>query len=218
MSVTSPTRFGRTVLWGGTLIAVGVVQFSAAMAWVQSQYPGYSLLTNYISDLGNTSTSPAHAVFNVSIMVLGLLAFLGTLLAWGGFPRGGPRVAGLFLILVASVAAVLVGVFPENVNPTVHDLVSLLVFLPGGLGLCLLSLGMRAGTFWSSYRGLTLGLGAITLVSLAYYAPTQQWNITWDPGLVERLIVFPILVWGFVAGLRLVTLPRYSPSARPSSP
>jgi len=212
MEIVASTHVGRSVRWGGLLIAVGVVQFAVAMAWVQSRYSGYSLLTNYISDLGNTSTSPLPAVFNVSIIVLGLFAFLGTLLAWGGFPRGGARVVGLFLLLVASVAAVMVGLFPENVNPPVHDFVSLMVFLPGGLALVILSSGMRERSLWFGYRAFSALLGAVTLVSLAYYAPTQELNTTWDPGLVERLIVFPILIWGFVAGVHLVRLPRFSPT------
>jgi len=206
------THVGRSVRWGGALIALGMVQFAAAMAYVQSQYAGYSLLTNYISDLGNTSTSPAHLVFNVSIIVLGLFAFFGILLAWGGFPRGGPRVVGLFLLLVASLAAITVGLYPENVNASVHDLASLMVFLPGGLALVLLSVGMRSMTLWDGFRGFSLILGLVVLLSLAYYAPTQSYNTTWDPGLVERLIVYPILLWGFVAGVHLVRLPRFSPS------
>ncbi|MGA8711315.1 MAG: DUF998 domain-containing protein [Thermoplasmata archaeon] len=207
-----PVLVGRSVRWGGVLIGLGVVQFVVAMAWVQSKYGGYSLLTNYISDLGNTATSPLPAVFNVSIMILGVFALVGTLLAWGGFPRGGTRVVGLFLLLIASVAAVLVGFFPENVNPSVHDFVSLIVFLPGGLALVILAVGMREGTPWWSYRSFTGLLGAITLTSLLYYAPTQQYNTTFDPGLIERLIVAPILLWGFVAGIHLARLPRFSPS------
>jgi len=208
-----PTHVGRSVRWGGALIALGVVQFAVAMAWVQSQYSGYSLVANYISDLGNTSTSPAHVVFNVSIIVLGIFAFLGILLAWGGFPRGGSRVVGLFLLLVASIAAIMVGLYPENVNSSVHDLASLLVFLPGGLALVVLSAGMRQGSFWDGYRGFSLILGLVTLISLAYYAPTQAFTTTWDPGLMERLIVYPILLWGFVAGVHLARLPRFSPSS-----
>ncbi|HTT46298.1 MAG TPA: DUF998 domain-containing protein [Thermoplasmata archaeon] len=214
MIARPPGHVGRSVRWGGSLIAIGVLQFAVAMAWVQSQYSGYSLVANYISDLGNTSTSPAHVVFNVSIIVLGVFAFFGILLAWGGFPRGGSRVVGLFLLLVASIAAVLVGLYPENVNSSVHDLASLLVFLPGGLALAVLSAGMRQGSSWDGYRTFSLVLGLVTLVSLAYYAPTQAFTTTWDPGLVERLIVYPILLWGFVAGVHLVRLPRFSPSSR----
>jgi len=193
---------------GAALIAVGVVQFSAAMAIVQSAYPGYSDVTNYISDLGNTATSPWHVVFNVSIVLLGLLAFVGILLAWGGFPAGGSRVVGLVLLLAASVGAVFVGLFPENVNGTVHGLASLTVFGPGGVALLVLAAGMSDRTSWHWLRWGSAVLGAITLVSLAYYVPTQTGNTTWDPGFVERLIVFPILIWGFLAALHLARTPR----------
>ena len=214
MSVPGPTHVDRAVRWGAGLIGIGTVQFVVAMAVVETRYAGYSLLTNYVSDLGNTSTSPLHVVFNISIVLLGVLAFVGIWMAWGGFPRGGSRGIGLLLLLVACVAAMLVGFFPENVNPPVHDLVSLLVFLPGGLALVVLSTAMRSGTHWSSLRALSLGLGVITLASLAYYVPTQSLNTTFDPGLIERLIVFPILIWGFAAGVVLVRLPRYSPTVR----
>lgn len=214
----APAHVGRSVRLGGVLIAIGVLQFVVAMAWVQSRYGGYSLLTNYISDLGNTSTSPLPMVFNVSVMLLGVFALLGILFSWSGYPRGGARVVGLFLLLIASVSAILVGLFPENVNPPVHDLVSLMVFLSGGLGLVILSAGMGERTLWSAYRWPSLTLGLVTLVSLAYYAPTQQNGTTWDPGLIERLIVAPILVWGFVAGLHSMRLPRFSPSTTTSVP
>ena len=204
-------RTSRAERIGAVLIGVGTLQFIVAMGVVQAGYPGYSLLANYISDLGNTATSPWHDVFNVSIILLGLLAFVGILLLWSAFPRSALRPVGLVLLLVASIAAILVGCFPENVNPPVHDLVSLLVFLPGGLALALLSVGMRATTWWSALRAPSLGLGLLTLLSLAYYAPTQTSNTTFDPGLIERLIVFPILIWAlavFVLVLRRPEKPR----------
>ncbi len=207
--MTAPIRpfVDGSVRVGAALIGVGTVQFVVAMAVAQSGYPHYSLLTNYISDLGNTATSPLHDVFNASIVGLGVLGFVGILAAWSGFPRGGGRLVGLSLLLLASVAAVLVGLFPENVNPTVHGLASLAVFAPGGLGLVIVGTGMVPTTHWSSYRGASYLLGVITLVSLAYYAPTQATNSTFDPGLIERLIVAPILVWAFAVALHLARLP-----------
>jgi hypothetical membrane protein len=192
------------VRWGAALIGLGVVQFVLANIWVQSQYAGYSLLTNYISDLGNTATSPLHVVFNVSIALLGLFAFVGVVLAWSAFAPGRTRSIGLPLLLIASVAAVLVGLFPENVNPPVHDFVSLMVFLPGGLALVILSIGKRPGSAWAQLRWASLVLGSVTLVSLAYYVPTQANNTTWDPGLIERFIVAPILIWGFLAAVQIM--------------
>jgi hypothetical membrane protein len=202
---------------GAWMIGVGVIQFVVAMGVVQLRYPGYSLLTNYISDLGNTATSPLHLVFNASIIVLGVLAFVGILAAWGGFPAGGARLVGLGLLLIASIAAILVGLFPENVNPTVHGLASLTVFGPGGIGLIVVGTGMRPGTHWSSYRGFSIVLGAVTLLSLAYYAPTQANNSTFDPGLIERLIVAPILLWAVGIAIHLGSLP-VRPAVRIAKP
>jgi hypothetical membrane protein len=207
-----PTPSGATasasVRAGAALLAVGVVQFVVANAVVETRYPGYSLLANYISDLGNTATSPWHVVFNVSIAILGLFSFVGLLLTWAAFVRGATRVVGLSLLLVASVAAVLVGAFPENVNPPIHGLVSLLVFLPGGLGLVVLGIGMRPGTAWEGGRPYSVLLGLVTLLALAYYVPTQASNTTWDPGLIERFIVAPILLWGVGVAVHLFRLPR----------
>ncbi len=208
MTSTVASYANPSVRWGAGLLAVGVVQFVVANAVVQTRYPGYSLLTNYISDLGNTATSPWHVMFNVSIGILGLCSFLAVLLTWTAFPRGAPRVVGLPLLLLASVAAILVGAFPENVNPPVHDLVSLLVFLPGGLALVILAIGMGPDTSWAGVRATSGLLGAVTLLSLAYYVPTQGSNTTFDPGLIERLIVAPILIWGVVASVHLLRLPQ----------
>jgi hypothetical membrane protein len=208
---SATTGTSRSQRVGAVLIGVGTLQFIVAMGVAQAGYPGYSLLTNYISDLGNTATSPLNVVFNVSIRALGILALVGIFLLWAAFPRSALRPVGLILLLVASVAAILVGLFPENVNPTVHGLASLGVFLPGGLGLALLSVGMRPATWWSSLRWPSLVLGLVTLISLAYYVPTQANNTTFDPGLIERLIVFPILVWAlavFALVLRQPLRPR----------
>jgi hypothetical membrane protein len=206
---------------GSALIALGVVQFCAAMAVVQAEYPGYSDLTNYISDLGNTATSPWHSVFNVSIILLGILAFVGILLAWDGFPGGASRTVGIVLLLIASVGAIGVGLFPENVNGTVHGLSSLAVFLPGGLALVVLGAGFHRTASWGWLAAPSVLLGLVDLVALAYYVPTQGNNTTWDPGLVERFIVFPILIWGLLAAVQLLRRakePWASPAATVGTP
>lgn len=127
------------------MIGVGVVQFSVAMAVVQWAYPGHSDATNYISDLGNTATSPERG--------------LQRLEPGPGHPRSRRdpvrverfsarvnRVVGLGLLMIVSLGAILVGLFPENVNPTVHGLASLTVLGPGGVALLFLATGMKVGT------------------------------------------------------------------------
>jgi len=189
---------------GAALIAAGIVQFCVAMAAVQAAYPGYSDLTNYISDLGNTATSPWHDVFNVSIVILGVLSFVGILLAWESFPRGGSRAVGLLLLMAASLGAIGVGLYPENVNGTVHGIASFVVFGPGGLALVVLGAGFRRAVGWRWLAAPSVVLGLIDLVALAYFAPTQVNNTTWDPGLIERFVVFPILIWGLLVAAQLL--------------
>ncbi len=201
----------RSVRYGAWLIFVGAVQFAVANAVVQLYYSNYSLLTNYISDLGNTVKSPEYIVFNVSIILLGLMAFAGILLAWGAFPRGALRMSGLSLLLLASVAAIFVGVFPENVNGTVHGLASLLVFLPGGVALLALGFAMNERSHWgSSMRWFSLVLGIVILVSLAIFLFTSVGSATY-PGLFERLVVYPVLLWAAVVGVFLGRIPIRAP-------
>jgi hypothetical membrane protein len=202
MGAPVPVRISRPALVGAVLLCIGVAQFVVAMGVVQSHYPGYSLVTNYISDLGNTTASPWHVVFNTSIELLGVFAFLGILLTWSGFPRDPRRPFGLGLLLLASVAAFLVGVFPENVNATVHGIVSLLVFAPGGVALLLVGSTMRPSTSWRGWRVPSALLGATTLASLLAFLLVSA-----GPGITERLIVAPILLWGFAVGVRFLRAP-----------
>ncbi len=191
---------------GAIVLLVGVVQFViVGMALTQLKYPGYSLTGNYISDLGNTSTSPWYFVFNGSIIALGVLSFFGVLMIWGAFKPGLLRLAGLALLLVASIAAIGVGVFPENVNGGIHGLASLLVFLPSGLAMVLLSGTMLRDTRWQGFRFFTFLLGVITLVALALYLP-QYWGPL-GPGGLERIVVYPVLIWAFVISIHLRQLP-----------
>lgn len=182
---------------------VAALEFVIVMIVTQLYYStNYSLSTNFISDLGNTGTSPLWYVFSAGIVALGALSFVGILLMWNTFPAGGLRVTGLSLLLVASVCAILIGFFPENINGTVHGAASLGVFLPGGIGLVAVGGAMRERTGWESLRWFSILLGLFTLASLAVFLFTNVGANVY-PGLFERMIVAPILLWGFVAGFYL---------------
>ena len=208
----------RTARWGGAVFVFGSLQFIAAMAYVQYRYPVYSDLTNYISDLGNFHDSPAYAVFNGSIILLGLLGLLGTALVRTAFAARRSRTLGISALAVASLGAIGVGIFPETATElggSIHSVVSLVTFLGSGVALVFLGFAMLRDTRWEGFRGYTALSGVVTLVALLVFLPASGGSASGVgayPGLIERIIVAPILLWAIVAGLHLVRLPTYSPA------
>jgi hypothetical membrane protein len=211
---------------------LGSLQFVAAMIAVQLSWPAsrpYSLKNNYISDLGNTACgyfpkgspayvcSPWHTVFNVSVVILGLLVILGAVLVRTAFPpKRSPRVA-LVLVALAGFGAIGVGLWPENVNGLVHSVASGIAFIGGGLGLLGLTLGMLRDTRWDGYRLYTLLSGVVTLAATALF----ERNVTLGIGIggVERLVVAPLLLWLVVVSLHLLRIPSLKdrpPDAAPA--
>lgn len=58
------------------LLFVGVAQFILVIAITEALYPGYSVATNALSDLGVGETA---LLFNASVAVLGVCVFIGSL-------------------------------------------------------------------------------------------------------------------------------------------
>jgi hypothetical membrane protein len=202
----------RSARLGGALLALGSLQFILAMIVVQLKYPHYTDFGNYVSDLGNTTTSPWYWLFNDSIRLLAVLGILGTIMIRHAFARKTLARLGLLFLLIAELAAFAVGTFPENVNGTIHGNVSTITFVAAGLALLFLGVGMFRDTRWDGYRGYTFLSGIVTFVGIALFAA--------DPGgsglvgLWERVIIAPILLWAILAGTHLMRLPAFAP-ARP---
>lgn len=212
----------RSARVGGGLFVLGSLQFIVAMLVVEllwpsthvpsGPYPTYSPVSNYISDFGNLQYTQLYWLFNSSIIVLGLLGMAGAFLIRSAFQQKTSARLGLAFLAIASLGAVLVGIYPEpspQLNGNIHSLVSLVTFLGSAFALLLLAVGMFRDTRWEGFRGFTLLMGLVTLVALVLYAP---FAVNWSTaGLVERVIVAPILLWAIVAGVHLLRLPTYAP-------
>lgn len=201
----------RAVRSGGVLLAVAAIQFVVAMILVQDRYPRYSLTANYISDLGGAS-SPWALVFDGSVIALGAIAILAFLLIWSAFEPGARRAAGLGVLILAGAGAIGVGVFPETTHVLggrMHGIVSAIAFVGAGVGLLLLSFAMNRPDRWHWSRPYALVSGAVILVATALFELSLDLGL--GPGGMERLVVFPILVWGIVEGLHLALLHRFAP-------
>jgi hypothetical membrane protein len=213
----------RTARYGGALFLLGAIGFVVGNAVTQLGWTHpYSLLHNYISDLGavycgnfpSGSThyvcSPWHDIFNGATILMGVCFILAALLIRSAFPPGRWTTLGLLGIVVAGIGAIAVGLFPEDVNLTLHSLSAVVAFLIGNLAVVALGIAMTKDRRWAGFSTYTIVSGIFGLVFLFVYL-FQVWGPL-GLGGAERLIVAPILLWSSIAGIHIIRLPAYAPS------
>jgi hypothetical membrane protein len=190
----------------GALIFVASAQFIIALIVAEAFYPNYSIAQNFISDLGATCRAtclvvqPTSTIFNSSVTLLGLLAIVASYFMQRGFRS---RILTAFVIMTG-VGAAGVGVFPETAG-VIHHVVSLITFVFAGLS-AIASYKLQKAPL--SYFSILLGV--VTLVALALYASNTFLGL--GPGGMERMIVYPALVWAAGLGAHLIGYSKTSAS------
>jgi hypothetical membrane protein len=167
----------------GLLSFVGACQFLIIMLICEALYPGYSISENMISDLGIGRTA---GLFNNSIILLGAMI---TLCAISFHSFHGNRLFTILMILTGA-GAMGIGIFPENIHPY-HEICAGITFFFGGLSEMLSFFLIR---FPMSMAAAFLG--ALTLGSLVLFVLGAHLGL--GPGGMERMIVYPVILW--VAG------------------
>lgn len=203
---------------GGLLIFLGSLQFVIDNVVCITAFHGYSMISNRVSDLGDTSQSPLYAVFDIGAVLFGALGLVGLMLCSWAFaigsvsnlhdndndedasncsvqrPQQQLRRASVVLLSLASLGAILLGAFPENVNLVAHDIGSATVFVAGAFATILLGLSM---TNWPTVlRVFSIVVGSIMLTASIVYVADFSAPFK---GLLERLIVYPLLLWLLIA-------------------
>jgi len=183
--------------WAGLLLFVGIAHFAIiGLTVAESVYPGYSVSINYISDLG---VGPAALIFNPSIILVGLVV-LST--AWFLLRAFKDRLVSI-VVALAGVGAIAVGVFTEAFG-VIHELVSFWTFVFIALSAILAMRIVRP-----PFQYISVLLGLLSYAALGLYISKTYLGL--GPGGMERMIVWPILVWGLAYG-------GYLFAASPSSP
>jgi len=172
---------------GRILLALGTLQFIVAMLVAEQLYPGYNPLHNYISDLGALK-APTAPLFNTSVILLGVLGLLAVFLLRRELGR-----AGAWLLGLASLGAIGVGLFPEDYGLP-HSISALIAFLFGALAV--IAIGLRRGGI---FKPLGITLGTISLVALALFVPRVGTPL--GIGGIERLVAYPVLLFLAIYGL-----------------
>jgi hypothetical membrane protein len=182
----------------GTAILVGAIQFGLALVLSEVYYSQYDVSTNYISDLGATCNNvcvihePSSIIFNSSIILLGVLIVIGAVFLYRAFHVPSFSV----MVALAGVGAMGVGSFPETTG-VYHAVFSLVVFLFTGL-----SAIVAFGVVKSPLSYISALLGLVTLASLVLYV--GQIYLGLGPGGMERMVVYPTLLWAVGFGGYLI--------------
>jgi hypothetical membrane protein len=192
----------------GILFLMASAQFILGLVLAEALYSGYSVADNYISDLG---VGPSSMIFNSSAFLFGLLSIIGAYF----LPRTVDfRVLTVLLILMA-IGAMGVGIFTSAFSTTIHGVVSLMAF-----GFCGLSAIASFKVSKLPLSAISVILGAMTLGALAFFAaglvttgsltssepPASEFFLGIGPGGMERMIVYPALIWLTLFSGRLIAL------------
>jgi hypothetical membrane protein len=179
----------------GIFFFVAASQFILGLIVAEALYPGYSISTNYISDLG---IGPSSTIFNVSIFLTGLLSIIGTYFLHRAFHH---KVVTL-LLTISALAALCVGIFTENSEP-MHTVVSFFVFLFGGVS-ALVSCRLMKHPF----SIIAIILGMMSLFASIFFIGKIYLGL--GVGGMERMIAYPILIWMIGFGSFLIALSEKS--------
>lgn len=181
----------------GVLLLISGMEFILMVMVCESIYPGYSVHSNAISDLGATSAR-SFLLYEPAIVSWGFLWLLGSYLYW----RGSRGKSILALNMLPGLGILIVASFPENVNLLMHSVGSVVGIFSGIIVVLFSAMKVRG-----VLRYLILGLGVISLaaaiVEFGSYG-SQFVQQTLGPGGWERAIIYPLLIWEVAFGAHII--------------
>jgi hypothetical membrane protein len=167
----------------------------------------YSVSSNYISDLGaNCRATPCYMppsayLFDASIALLGLLIIVGAFFLHRAFKW----MPATIPIAIAGIACIGVGLFPETTG-IVHHIFSDITFLFIGIS-AIITFKLQKKPM--GYISVLLGL--ITLVAAGLYSTDVYLGL--GAGGMERIIVYPVLLWALGFGGHMAATEDKAPQA-----
>jgi len=179
----------------GTLISFGASYFVLCLIVAEALHDGYSISRNYISELGVGSTA---LIFNSSTFILGATIFGGAYLLRKSMKgRILPR-----LLMTSGIGCMGTALFPYTLG-IIHILFSIMAFASGILAIftsCkLLTPPVKYIYLWLGMTSLAAFiLFTIGEVSIRFF--NVSLNLAIGLGGMERMIVYPVLIWALSFG------------------
>jgi len=183
----------------GALFAIGALQWFLCVLIAEGLHSGFVLPTDqwipysnqvhYVSELGVGSTA---LIFNISTIVLGLVIICAAVLL---FLERRVKLLTACLVL-AGIGAIGVGVFPTDVQPT-HGIFQALALILGALAAILSFRRADAPLAYVSFLLGVISLGC-TIAFFPYLGSGVNDMSTFiglRKGVMERLVIYPIILW-----------------------
>ena len=181
----------------GIVLLIAGLQFLLAVNLAETQFPGYSVSKNALSDLGGTvpPVEPSAIIFNISVIALGILGLASVYLI---LKSGGCRLFSSCLA-ISSAGAIGVGLFPEYTG-SAHVFFSILTFLFGSLAVIF------------SYRlGLNIPMIIVSMVTgimsllillsfFVIHGAANPFIAYLGFGGAERFVAYPVLLYFIALG------------------
>ncbi len=166
----------------GVLILIGSFVFSISIMIAESLRPDYSISRNYISDLGVGANA---WLFNCTVILFGLSLIIGAIL----LATINKRSPFPYILALVGIGATMVGLFPENTG-SLHGIGATIAFISAGLSAitCLNWTG-------TAFRYASIFIGILILVSIGLFVNGTYLGL--GVGGMERMIVYPGLMWSF---------------------
>ena len=216
LSIMNKTSL-RFIALGGV---VGPLLFTLTTVICASLRPGYSHISQFISELGATGSPNAYLMNFAGFIPAGLMVALLGLSLILNLPKKFLPLTGSVLITVFGICMIVVGIFSNDfpyseeagsLSNRIHDQVSLLMFLSVIIGILILGISFRKLPSW---RRLWLYSVLSSLVSLglliALINSIQSLTYT---GMWQRLYLLSLFLWMGIVGLHIFNAPRENESA-----
>ncbi len=181
----------------GILLFVGAAQYILLVNIAEALYPGYSVATNAMSDLGVGQTA---VLFNSSTVVFGAFILMGLLL--------GRRAIGTGLTITLAIYGACsagVGIFPETTG-ALHSVITLGILVFGVVSAIISYRVLRSPLSYAS-----VGLGIIALVAIVLGVTQIYLGI--GKGGMERMAAYPIWLWVLGFGGALIGVKSAEPES-----
>jgi hypothetical membrane protein len=193
-----------------TLAVVGILYFFAAVTTAEALRPMYDPVNRTISELavGRYGGIQISAFVALGLSLVALPAGL-----WQRVRRTNLSRLGIALIAVAGVASFIAAAFPTDLRGVavataageVHGITAGVGYGCLVAAMALLSLHFHRDHAWRPFRRLSAALTVAGVAALLAMAVGGDGSLA---GLLQRLMVVPLLSWVLLCGLRAMRLPH----------